>query len=576
MTNSSTVVTVLDRFKSLDADAGPWLSLWVKLAERFDPSHPMRGAARGDMAAIFDNAGIEAKQIFSSAAISLMTPRGVRWHNLQPADETYRDDPEIKKYADEMTRLLFRLRYDDAAGFATASELYWASVGVYGLGVTLIEEVTDRKKGSRTPPFRYRPIPVHEVRASKAATGVYDTLYRTVEFTARQAVQTFGDKVSNEVKEAASDPKKRDDRFSFIHAVEPNEGVAPDHFEFQSVWVETKTEYLNRVGGFYEFPYLVGDINPAGDLTPYGVSPAMIAAPDLAQLFAAHRTTARAWEMTVAPPMATTERLSRALELGPAMVNEGLIDPDTGQSKVQPLLTGMRPDVGEMMIERKTNQVRAPFFAQFWQIMTDKPGMSATEAYLRAQEKADLIGPPFARHEEILARGVRRELAIVERQAEAGLLDAPKKPTELEDIQFEFLNPLARLRKAGDAAGVMRTFEFIGAAGSIDPKVLKRFDLDQMAQIIADAEGLPERARRDDATIAELERREQQAMEEAAALQAQQMQQAEAGGAQGAGSVSPEQAAQLVQLQAMQQTQPVMPEATPFLNAMIKAQNRNA
>ncbi|MDJ0686766.1 MAG: portal protein [Alphaproteobacteria bacterium] len=509
--------TVLDRFAALDAEAGPWLSIWRRLAERFDPSHPIRGAARGDMTAIFDNAGIEAKQIFTSAAISLMTPRGQRWHNLQPANEALKDNPRVRRYGDEMTRLLFRLRYDDQAGFQTANELYWASIGVYGLGVTLIEEVVDRKPGDRKPPFRYRPIPVHEVRASKSVTGVYDTLYRAVDFTARQAMQLFGDGVGKEIRDAAEDPARREEKFAFVHAVEPNDGAAADIFDYQSVWLDRASEKIVRRGGFYEFPYMIGDINPAGDLTPYGVSPAMIAAPDLAQLFAAHRTTARAWEMSVAPPMATTERLSRALELGPAMINEGLIDPETGQSKVKPLLSGANPSVGEAMIARKTAQVRAPFFAQFWQIMTDKPGMSATEAYLRAQEKSDLIGPPFARHEEVLSRAVRRELAILERQGQEGYIRLPPRPPQMDEVIFEFQNPLARLRKAGDAAGVMRTFEFISAAGSIDPKVLKRFDLDQMAQIIADAEGLPERAKKDDATVAQSLAAEQQALAEAQA-----------------------------------------------------------
>ena len=115
----------------------------------------------------------------------------------------------------------------------------------------------------------------------------------------------------------------------------------------------------------------------------------------------------------------------------------------------------------------------------------------------------------------------------------------------------------------------MRTFEFIGAAAAMEPKVLKRFDLDVMAQIIADAEGLPERARRDDAMVEQLEREEREALEEAqaAALQTQQ----------GADEtlVSPD-AAETAHAQALENAQPAQPEASPFLNAIMKAQARNA
>ncbi len=64
--------------------------------------------------------------------------------------------------------------------------------------------------------------------------------------------------------------------------------------------------------------------------------------------------------------------------------------------------------------------------------------VTAYEAAQRAQEKGDLIGPPFSPQEDMMARCVARELAILDRQAAEGIVPLPPRLLALEEAEEDF------------------------------------------------------------------------------------------------------------------------------------------
>jgi hypothetical protein len=88
------------------------------------------------------------------------------------------------------------------------------------------------------------------------------------------------------------------------------------------------------------------------------------------------------------------------------------------------------------------------------------------------------------------------------------------------EIKVDYVSPLARAQKASEGAAIVRTFEALAPIGAADPGVYDNFDSDQVAQLLADAYGLPAKAVRDPKRVAQMRQQKQQAARMAALTQA--------------------------------------------------------
>jgi hypothetical protein len=88
------------------------------------------------------------------------------------------------------------------------------------------------------------------------------------------------------------------------------------------------------------------------------------------------------------------------------------------------------------------------------------------------------------------------------------------------EIKVDYVSPLARAQKASEGAAIVRTFEALAPIGAADPGVYDNFDADQVAQLLADAYGLPARAVRDPKRVAQMRQQKQRAAQMAQLAQA--------------------------------------------------------
>jgi hypothetical protein len=120
---------------------------------------------------------------------------------------------------------------------------------------------------------------------------------------------------------------------------------------------------------------------------------------------------------------------------------------------VQPLNVGGDVRIGLEMMDQKRAIINDALLQTLFQILVDKPNITATEAMLRAQEKGQLIGPTGSRIEsEFLTKMQERELDIM--SAAGQFPDMPEVLRERGGItEIEYDSPLSRAREAEGGVG---------------------------------------------------------------------------------------------------------------------------
>ena len=144
--------------------------------------------------------------------------------------------------------------------------------------------------------------------------------------------------------------------------------------------------------------------------------------------------------------------------------------------------------------------------------------MTATEVLQRNEEKMRLLGPVLGRlQSELLQPLIERTFSILLR---AGVFQQAPDILQGQDVDIEYVSPLAKAQKSGDLNAVMRGIEIFGAMSQFAP-VLDYLDADGLAKYVQNTLGLPAKVMRSDGQVRQI--RKQRAEAEAAAMQQQQM-----------------------------------------------------
>jgi Bacteriophage head to tail connecting protein len=466
--------------------------VWQDIEDRINPTdiqftresqQEQKGRQRTEK--VFDATPGLALDRFKSAIHSLVTPRNQMWSKPKAVDEDLADDMEITRYFEEVNRRLFAARY--AANFDTEVQGCYYSSGKFGSMAMYIGERPGKS-------LYYRAVPMKQLYFAENEFGIVDLVHRDWYWSARQAYQRWGDKLPEVIKTAAE--KRPDQEFRFLHVVKPRADADVSRrdykgMEFVSYYIAFDGRMLLEEGGFRAFPYSVGryDLNP-GEI--YGRSPCMTILPDVKMLNEMNRTTIQAAQLALLPPMLVhRDGILDAMRLTPGALNYGGVD-DQGRALVQPLQLGQNIQVGIEMMDQKRSVINDALLSTLFQILIDKPNITATEAMLRAQEKGQLIGPTGSRIEsEFLSTAFTRELDIL---AAAGQLpEMPEKLAERGGIyEIEFDSPLSRAREAEGGVAILRTFEQLAPLAQIaGPSAFKRFNIDKVSKEIARINGMP-------------------------------------------------------------------------------------
>jgi len=438
-----------------------------------------------------DSNGQLALNRFTAILDSLLTPRNMFWHGLDPEWDYLKKDRTAKQWYDQVTKILFKQRYAATANFASQNQQVWQCLGAFGTGANFVDSLYthDGRRG-----LRYRAIPPGELFIRENHQGMIDSFFRWYRLTPRQAYKAFGDRIPARVKAALDQGSETPQ--NYLQYVAPrDEDYDPHALDHRrllwfSYTICVEAEILVKESGFNTFPLPVSRYEQApGEV--YGRSPAMQVLPSLKTLNAQKATFLKQGHRASDPTLLTVDDDLLDINRTPGGTIAGGMSPD-GKMLVGILPTG-NIQINEKMMAEEKSLIADVFLVTLFQIMTESPQMTATEVIERTNEKGILLAPTVGRQQsEYLGPLIDRELDLLMQ-----LRLIPPPPPIVREARMAYspvyTSPISRAMRAQEAAGFMRTIETVKELVNItgDPSLLDTFNFDNAVPAIADIQAVP-------------------------------------------------------------------------------------
>lgn len=514
MTDASLLIR---RWERLAAERAAFESVWQDIADHLlgrravlgpRGSVPGTGGARQD-ARLYDGTSMQAADVLAASLHGLVTNPSMRWFALRLEAPALAEDDGVRRWLAAAEDRLYDAFAAPTAGHAQACHEFYLDLGAFGTAGMFLGDAPG--KG-----LVFSARALGELAVAEDAAGRVDTVFRRFFLTARQARQEWGEQAGEKVMRAL-EAGRAEERFEFLHAVYPraerDEGRRDGaHMPFASCYVSLSDRALVAEGGFHEMPYLVARWSKDAGET-YGRGPGWNALADQKMLHAMSKTVIAAAQKAVDPPLLVADDgVVLPVRTVPGGLNFGRMD---GRGEfIKPLSVPARLDIGFEMMEQRRGAVRAAFHADVLQVMRD-PRMTAAQVYEIAGEMMRVMGPVLGRlQSEFLGPMIARGFALLARQG--ALPPAPPRAAGAR-LKVEYVSPLARAQKAGQAQAVMRTYEPALRLAAAAPELLDNLDHDEALRVLADANGAPPKILKDRRQVARVR------AERARAAQAQAM-----------------------------------------------------
>ena len=131
-----------------------------------------------------------------------------------------------------------------------------------------------------------------------------------------------------------------------------------------------------------------------------------------------------------------------------------------------------------------------------------------------------LLGPVLGRlQSELLQPLISRSFALLLRN---GLLPAAPEELQGQDIDIEYVSPLAKAQRLTDLQSMLRGFEVMMQVAEIAP-VMDYLDDDKLVQYLVEVTGIPARVIRSNEEVARLRDEKQRAAQQQEQMQQQMM-----------------------------------------------------
>jgi len=512
--------SLLSRYERLEGQRQNWETHWQEVADYMQPrkADVTKQRARGDkrMEQVFDSSPIQAVELLAASLHGMLTNPSTPWFTLRFKDQEIDNEDEAKLWLEASTDAMYTA-FNRSNFQQEIFELYHDLI-TFGTACMFIEEDDDDI-------IKFSTRHIDEVYIAENDKGRIDTVFRRFHISARAAMQKFGDATSTDIKSIfKKDPYQE---VEILHAVYPRSDFNPKkkdkgNMPFESVYLEYKNSNELSVGGFKEFPFVVPRYLKASNEI-YGRSPAMTALPDVKMLNEMSKTTIKAAQKQVDPPLLVPDD---GFLLPVRTVPGGLNFYRSGtRDRIEPLNIGANNPLGLNMEEQRRDAIRAVFYVN--QLMMQQgPQMTATEVVQRNEEKMRLLGPVLGRlQSELLKPLIDRVFAILLRN---DMLPPAPEFLSGRDIEIEYVSPLAKAQKSSELQSIMRAIEILGSMQNIAP-VFDYVNFDNLVKHLADIVGMPQKLLKSQNQVnAEREQAAAQAAEQQQMAQMQQV--AQAGG----------------------------------------------
>jgi hypothetical protein len=520
MAKTDLTKNLFKRFDKLKSQRQNWEAHWQEVADYMMPrkADVTKTRSKGDKRTelIFDSSPLQALELLAASLHGMLTNPSTPWFTLRFKEEDMDGEDEAKEWLESATDVMYAA-FNRSNFQQEIFELYHDLI-TFGTAAMFIDEDEEDL-------LKFSTRHINEMYIAENDKGRIDTIFRKFKLSARSAYQKFGDKASaNILMKNQKDPYEE---VEILHAVYPRSDFNPkkqdkSNMPYASVYMDYASGDELSVSGYKEFPFVVPRYLKASHEI-YGRSPAMTALPDVKMLNEMSKTTIKAAQKQVDPPLLVPDD---GFILPVRTVPGGLNFYRAGtRDRIEPLNIGANNPLGLNMEEQRRNAIRDVFYVN--QLMMQQgPQMTATEVIQRNEEKMRLLGPVLGRlQSELLKPLIDRAFNILLRKNQ--FRPAPDFLAG-KDIEIEYVSPLAKAQKSTELQSIMRAIEIMGSLSNVAP-VFDHINMDKLVRHLADIVGVPQKILKPQSQLnAERQQKEQQQQQ---MMQMQQLQQvAQAGG----------------------------------------------
>ena len=451
----------IERMKRLETDRANFDEQYQDCADYAMPQNSQIVSERSSgetLMDLFDTTAEESNIQLASGLYSFMFPTETRAFVLEVDDEKLQENDKVKQWLDATTKTIHKHLIGSTfrAGFFE----HLKSLGAFGTGC-LYEE-----KGKKVP-IVFINYFIRDIYVVRNSDGDVDTVYRRFKFSARQANQEFGiENLGEKVQTAYNDLGTRDQKFEFLHVVQPREerddtADDPKNMPWSSEYISRdESEFVNdSEGGYEEFPYQV-TVFDKDSLEDYGRSPTMKKLPDIRMANELKRIRIKGWDKMVDPTMLVKDDGS----VWPLTTKPGGVVFYRDEKPEWWKFEGNLSEINNA-IQETQKEIMKGYFVDMFDPLIDKQNMTATEVQARVEQKLRFLTPIIGRLQSGLFNPmINRIIGILGRQTKK-LADStvqrliPPMPPELVDRDFSvmYLGRLALALRTIETEGLTKT-----------------------------------------------------------------------------------------------------------------------
>ena len=483
------------------------------------------GAGDKKTAEVFTSFPIDQAQKLTSALQGILTNQATVWSKYRESRDFLNESVEVNQYLEASNKIVHSL-LNDSNFYTEVSKAYQQWV-VCGNMVVFHEEKPKQDGATKYGGFKFTALHLSQVAWAENKDNFVDKVAYRYELTAEQAIEKFGDKVSQVIQEAVVSQPDR--MFQFVLWIAPREaskvkvnkaGVAkPKERPFQSLVIEVNTKNVVEESGYYEFPMYVA----RWDMLPgetYGRGRGHLALPDIKSLNKLSKQYQKAVDKDIDPPLLMNQRdIFGAVSRNPG--SRSVVKDINGYRE---MVSNARTDrITELYKEYQAN-IKAMFFID--QIILppreDIGQMREVEVLERIKQTHTVLGPVVPRvNAEFLIPFMNRNIKMALR---ANIL--PELPEDLKETGFGleidvvFMNELATAQKMTTVTTIQQYMQQIAGMAQLDPTILDTINFDEIGVLEGRAMGVPETILRPEDEVQQIREARAKQQQAQAALEA--------------------------------------------------------
>jgi len=512
---------IIRRSNSLNLRRQNWLNI---VQEVYDFIEPMDGdiyrshsPGQDRRKHLFDQTSSKAFQNFTAGMYSNITPANDTWFKFGSSFEDINDDQEASLWFDMINSITARELAN--SNFDMEIQKVYGDLGIPGRAAIIC------LPGRRTM-LNFTAMHYSNTTIDQGFDGRVDTLYREFKWTARQAFQRWGDKVSEKIREFALDPEKQDTMFDFIHAIFPRSDrniVSREKQDkpFADIYVDKTTKTIIEEGGFEEQPFAAPRFYRANNEIE-GRSPGMRALPSSRMIHEMMKTMIQRANWDANPPIMYPDDDILDVQITPSM--KFGYRPHQSGAKPEFLAIPSRYELPQWIYEKQQEAINSAFFTDFFALLSNleqSVDRTAFEVGERLNEKVDLLSVARASiKNELLDPLMTRVVNLLMRNG--AFPPIPQSIAERPSFEIEYRGRLSILAKSLEVRNVKGYLNDVIQVSEVFPSILDHIDDTKLNKTLVDAWGANIINKDIDQVLQEREAsQEQQALEQEALLAAE-------------------------------------------------------